>query len=70
LSGSPADGFLARMNAQIQILFLMISGWVNRHQQAIIEHLQEEDRILLEQLGGKPGIAAIQKAHPQTDFCY
>src|ERR1051326_6749341 len=43
------------MNAHIQILFLMIAGWVNRHQQAIIEYLQEENRILLEHLGGKPG---------------
>jgi hypothetical protein len=42
------------MNAQIQILFLMIAGWVNRHQQAIIEYLARENRILLEQLGGKP----------------
>ena len=42
------------MNAQIQILFLIISGWVNRQQNAIIEYLQEENRILLEQLGGKP----------------
>ena len=42
------------MNVQLQILFLMIVGWVNRHQQAIIEYLQEENRILLEQLGGKP----------------
>ena len=42
------------MNAQIQILFLMIAGRVNRHQQAIIEYLQEENRVLLEQLGGKP----------------
>ena len=41
------------MNAQLQILFLMISGWVNRQQQAVIEYLQEENRILLEQLGGK-----------------
>ena len=42
------------MNAQIQILFLMVAGWVNRHQQAIIEYLQEENRVLLKQLGGKP----------------
>src|ERR1035437_10352574 len=27
---------------------------MNRHQQAVIEYLQEENRILLEQLGGKP----------------
>jgi hypothetical protein len=42
------------MNAQLQMLFLMIAGWVNRHQQAIIEHLQEKNRTLLEQLGGRP----------------
>jgi hypothetical protein len=42
------------MNAQMQMLFLMICGWVNRHQLTIIEYLQEENRILLEQLGGKP----------------
>jgi hypothetical protein len=28
--------------------------WVNRHQQAVIEYLQEENRVLLEQLAGKP----------------
>ena len=27
---------------------------MSRHQQAVIEYLQEENRILLEQLGGKP----------------
>jgi hypothetical protein len=42
------------MNAQLQILFLMIAGWVNRQQQGVIDYLQEEDRVLLEQLGGKP----------------
>ena len=33
---------------------LAVNGWVNRHQQAVIEYLQEENRVLLEQLGGKP----------------
>ena len=32
----------------------MVTGWVNRQQQAVIEYLREENRILLEQLGGKP----------------
>ena len=27
---------------------------MSRHQQTVIEYLQEENRILLEQLGGKP----------------
>jgi transposase InsO family protein len=42
------------MNAQLQFFFLMVAGWVNRQQQAVIEYLQEENRILLEQLGGEP----------------
>ena len=42
------------MDAQLQFFFLMVAGWVNRQQQAVIEYLQEENRILLDQLGGKP----------------
>ncbi len=42
------------MNAlQIQFLILIFAGWVNRHQQDVIEYLQEENRALHEQLGGK-----------------
>jgi len=48
------DGFLLTMNAQLQFFFLMVAGWVNRQQQAIIEYLQTENKVLLEQLGGKP----------------
>ena len=32
---------------------LTFAGWVNRHQQDVIEYLQEENRALREQLGGK-----------------
>jgi len=32
----------------------LVAGWVNRHQQAVIEYLTEERLILIEQLGGKP----------------
>ncbi len=32
---------------------LIFAGWVNRHQQDVIEYLQEENRALREQLGGK-----------------
>ena len=32
----------------------IVAGWVNRHQQAVIEYLTEERQILIEQLGGKP----------------
>lgn len=37
----------------LKLLLLAIAGWVNRHQQAQIEYLQEENRVLLEQLGGR-----------------
>lgn len=30
-----------------------LAGWINHHQQAVIEYLQEENRILKEQLAGK-----------------
>src|ERR1022692_4858425 len=39
---------------QLQFLLIAVAGWMSRHQQAVIEYLQEENRILLEQLGGKP----------------
>jgi transposase InsO family protein len=38
---------------QLQFLMLIFAGWVNRSQQAVIEYLQEENRVLREQLGGK-----------------
>ena len=38
---------------QLQFLILIFAGWVNRSQQAVIEYLQEENRVLREQLGGK-----------------
>jgi len=34
-----------------QVLLLAMAGWINRHQQAAIDYLREENRILLEQLG-------------------
>ena len=37
----------------MQFLMLIFAGWVNRHQQHVIEYLQEENRVLREQLGGK-----------------
>ena len=37
----------------LQFLMLIFAGWVNRHQQDVIEYLQEENRGLREQLGGK-----------------
>jgi hypothetical protein len=45
---------LGQMNAlPIQFLMLIFAGWANRHQHDVIEYLQEENRALREQLGGK-----------------
>jgi transposase InsO family protein len=42
------------MNAlPLQFLMMLFAGWVNRHQQDVIEYLQEENRALRDQLGGK-----------------
>jgi hypothetical protein len=42
------------MNAPpLQFLMLIFAGWVNRHQQDMIEYLQEENRALRQQLGGR-----------------
>jgi transposase InsO family protein len=38
---------------QLQFLMSIFAGWVNRSQQDVIEYLQEENRVLREQLGGK-----------------
>ncbi len=38
---------------QLEFLILIFAGWVNRNQQDIIEYLQEENRVLREQLSGK-----------------
>ncbi len=37
----------------LQFLLLVFAGWVNRRQQDVIAYLQEENRILREQLGGR-----------------
>ena len=46
--------FLSFVTTQLQFFLVAVAGWMNRHQQAVIEFLQEENRVLLEQLGGKP----------------
>jgi len=35
------------------MLLVMLAGWLNRHQQDIIEYLKEENKILREKLGNK-----------------
>jgi|GEM_PF-2109850 len=41
------------MNLYLQFLLFIFAGWVNRHQQAVIEYLQAENQSLREQLGKK-----------------
>ena len=38
----------------LQFFLLCLAGWVNRNQQNAIEYLQEEVKVLKEQLGKKP----------------
>jgi hypothetical protein len=34
-----------------QLLVAVLAGWINEHQQAAIEYLREENRVVEEQLG-------------------
>ena len=36
-----------------RLLLISLAGWLNQRQQDVIDYLQEENRILREQLGGK-----------------
>jgi transposase InsO family protein len=42
------------VTTHLQFFLIAVAGWMNRHQQDVIDYLQEENRLLLEQLGGKP----------------
>src|SRR5437867_3874184 len=37
----------------LRLLLVTLAGWVNRHQQQVIEYLVEENRVLKEQLKGR-----------------
>jgi len=36
-----------------QLLLLILAGWINRHQQAVLEYLRAENQVLKEKLGKK-----------------
>jgi len=36
-----------------RLLLISLAGWLNQQQQDVIDYLQEENRVLREQLGGK-----------------
>ena len=44
---------LAMTPLPLQFLVVLLAGWLGRHQQEMIEYLQEENRVLRDQLGGK-----------------
>jgi hypothetical protein len=37
----------------LRVLLVTLAGWVNRHQQHVIEYLVEENRVLREQVKGR-----------------
>jgi hypothetical protein len=39
--------------SRLQVLLVTLAGWVNRHQQHVIEYLIEENRVLKAQLKGR-----------------
>jgi hypothetical protein len=44
---------MARVIRPWQVLVLAAAGWISRHQDAVIEYLREENRVLKQQLGGR-----------------
>jgi hypothetical protein len=38
----------------LHFLIFTVAGWLNRHQEDLIEYLREENRVLREQLVGRP----------------
>jgi putative transposase len=45
----------------LQFLLICVAGWINRNQQSVIEYLQEEVRVLKEQLGKRPNFNDDQR---------
>ena len=38
----------------LQFVVFTFAGWLNRHQEDLIDYLREENRVLREQLGSRP----------------
>ena len=45
----------------LSFLLVCVAGWMNRRHQAVIEYLQEEVRVLQEQLGKRPRFTDDQR---------
>jgi hypothetical protein len=48
----------------LQLLLICLAGWLNRNQQLVVEYLQEEIKILKEQLAKKPRFTDQQRRRP------
>jgi len=61
--GSCREGVFAKIGRvnPLQLLLVCLAGWINRHQQFVIEYLQEEVKVLREQLGKKPRFTDDQR---------
>lgn len=49
--GTSDNGRMSADLHALRFLLLIFAGWVNRHQQRVIEYLLEENRVLKEQMG-------------------
>jgi hypothetical protein len=47
-------------------LLICVAGWINRNQQEVIEYLQEEIRVLREQLDKKPRFNDAQRTRLES----
>ena len=58
------------MPPALQFLVLTFAGWVNRHQDDLIDYLREENLVLREQLGPRPlhrrPTPSTRRARPET----
>jgi putative transposase len=45
---------MSKLPAQLEIILVMLAGWMNRRQQAVIAYLRAENEILKAQLKGRP----------------
>ena len=47
------DGIMRLALDPFRLLLVSLAGWLNQQQHDVIDYLQEENRVLREQLGGK-----------------
>ena len=51
-----------------QFFFLCLAGWIHRNQQHVFEYLQEEVKVLKEQLGKKPRLQRRKPLYIRAPF--